>query len=63
MDLLIFGGGVLVGGWVWMSLIPGRASVFHESLPKLQAKNRILDEKLERLRVELQNAQDHRDGL
>ena len=63
MDLLIFGGGLLVNVWVWASLIPSRASVFHESLPQLQTDHRMLQEKLEDLRVSLQSAKDHRDGL
>ena len=63
MDMLIFGGGVLVGGCLWMSLFPGRASVYYESLPKLQADHSMLQEKLEDLRKRLQSAKDHRDGL
>jgi hypothetical protein len=63
MNLLEFGGCVLGGGWLWMSLLPGRASVYYESLPKLQADHHMLKEKLEDLRVSLQNAKDYRDGL
>ena len=46
-----------------MSLFPGRASVYYESLPKLEADHHMLREKLEDLRVSLTSAKDHRDGL
>ncbi len=46
-----------------MSLFPGRASVYYESLPKLEADHHMLQEKLEDLRVSLTSAKDHRDGL
>ena len=63
MDLLMFGGCVFVSGWLCMSLFPGRASVYYESLSKLQTDHQTLQEKLEDLKVSLKSAKDHRDGL
>lgn len=63
MDLLTFGGCSFIAGWLWMSLFPGKESVYYESLSTLAADHRHLQEKLEDLRVSLTSAKDHRDGL
>lgn len=46
-----------------MSLLPGRASVYYESIGKIEASHRTLREKLEGIRAKLMSTIDHRDGL